>query len=535
MSWRDLPDVAPKAKAKADWRALPDAKPLAAPPLEPGAPPDSGGEEVDVADDGVNPAAGTHKARMTTVETPTGTARMLEGRPVMSHDDIAQQTAAGGSRAKTYMLEQALTAANSGAQGIVPAVSGAIGAVKRQFSSDVPPESLAQSYRKARGDAEDTTSRAEESAGLPAMVAGALPAMAVGMPSTIWARLALNAGLGAVNGASRSAGDVTKEGGITRIAKDAGRSAGISSAIGLGGEGLSAIGGWLGGKLGQEANGAAAAQFAKRNMEASDKAASLRSTVAGESTKASALLKRIDHALDHPEMYSAADVAAARAMAMDPDVIALRSISLRNATSAVKPQMGFINQARDMAEEAATGIAGKAAALTAQDLAPSSVAARLGESAWKSIGQRALMGAGGAAAGGLIGGALGDHKAEGGVLGAAIGAIAPGALQMMRNKASDPTVQHLFNRGMQGAVNTGTAATQGATQLGARMTPGLDIDRRKAWTSVLDDIGNTGGQGLGSYAEMFRALPQENWQALNEALLLQDPNYAAKVKTLGVR
>lgn len=61
------------------------------------------------------------------------------------------------------------------------------------------------------------------------------------------------------------------------------------------------------------------------------------------------------------------------------------------------------------------------------------------------------------------------------------------------------------------------------------------LDRQAQWRAVTADIATNGGQGLGKYAAAFRELSPDKWQALNEALMSQDPEYRAAVQNLAQR
>lgn len=166
---------------------------------------------------------------------------------------------------------------------------------------------------------------------------------------------------------------------------------------------------------------------------------------------------------------------------------------------AANARYGQLADIKDLAREEATRQLGRQGATLAGSVTP----ALLGASA------------GGPAAG--AGAAIGSYALKN------VGPYLP-ALTARTQNAASPVV---------GAVTPGLSRV-GGQSVGAVGASDSNA-RREQWQAVLNDIGTTGGAGLGKYAQVFKSLPQEQWAAMNEALMMKDPEYAATTQQLTAR
>lgn len=458
-SWKSLPDVPQRAA----WKDLPDA-----PPAD---------DNLGVPDSPLRKALASQPGDVVSVDTPTGPVKMTRGGDrVLSSGESANQVNAGSARFKEDALKYGLAALSSGAQGAIPALSGALTATSppsliaagaTALGGRDPRQVIADAYRRARDSAAHTTEDAEQSGGLSAALLGQVPSVALG-PASAAGRVGVNALVGLANGGFRSKGDITK-GDVGGVTKDALIAAGVSGGLSFGGEGLGNLTGAIGGKMGRIADSAEQATVDAERAALEKAANSARGALGGETSSGARTLEQAQAAIADPSVDPAVKAKAAAWLAT-PEAQALRNSVLDNSIDRGAGQTGRIADARQAFTDASANIPGRAAQQAADKLDPSAVLSNLGGRANRSIIQPALAAAGGASLGAAVGSAadfaLGDEHHQGGLLGAgagAAGALRPGALQMMRNVAKYPPAQALAARTLQKAAGVEGAGVRGAS------------------------------------------------------------------------
>lgn len=351
---------------------------------------------------------------------------------------------------KEQALTYGLAALSSGAQGSIPALSGALAAGRRLFAPASLPreqarESITDAYRRARDDAAKTVEPAEKVGGLPAAIVGQVPSMFASAPSAA-GRIAVNSLTGLAQSGFRSGGD------IGEMAKGAAISAGLSGTGELAGAGLGKLSGWATGKAGQAHEAVLAAR--QRALEKTRNSA--RGALGGETSTGARTLEQakaavIDVDVDPEIRKQALD------FLMSDEAKALRNQVLESSVERGSGQLERIQSAKDVFIEASQDIPGKAAAQAEAISRPGAVMSDVAGRFGRSVGQRAALAIGGGAVGELVGGE------RGGVFGAGMGFIAPGALQTMRNVSKLPQVhENLWRAGSAVGSAASKAASSGA-------------------------------------------------------------------------
>lgn len=357
------------------------------------------------------------------VQTPTGPVRLNDdGTPVE-----ALHTPGGSgdvdALSEEGVLNRVLATAQGGAQGLVPQLAGLTAAAK------------GGDYAKARDDARDTVNKATEEAGIGYQIAGSVLSSGLAAPESMTARLGLSAGLGGLNAAAESGGDLEK------TAEGAG--------IGLVGGGVGEALGYgvrkLGAKLWGSAADALANQTAKDAQAVEKEIASLTGELGAETQKGSRMLENMQRGAS--ELPTGAGTSAAVGPQMQGQLAA--ALHTPGAQELAEKVAGS-NLAKFPGQKAAidrleaelvtkqAGAAAEAAKRTsdyfATPLWQSEIAPRL-----RTLAPRFGLAATGAALGEGYGALTGSDSHEGAFVGAVLGA--PGVRAMMKNIASSNRIK----------------------------------------------------------------------------------------------
>lgn len=395
-----------------------------------------------------------------TVDTPTGPAKFTRsGSRFMTGDELSTAMKSGPGPGER-VLEGALSFLSGGGPlldemaGYSKAIDPRVGMkhLVGKVTGDTAPSPL-EVYRRARDSARRDVSMATRNASpvadvmglkvpvLPALGAIA-PTLATGNPATVLGRIGLSGVLGAEQAVGGSQADLTR-GEVADFGKDVLVGGGAGLAAGGAAEGLSAPFRMLSGKLGtlaSEAKDAVTAATQKTKDEA------MRSAVGGLGRVVASQgnsMETVMEVLRNPQWFDDATVQAAYRMAESPEGKILLSRAAQNNMAKFAQSLEAEASARGALGAANAAAAPSAVASeVASKTAPGAILSDLGEKAWRSVGQRALMSAAGGAAGGALGWATGmDPKWTAGI-GAGAGYATPGTLQFLRNQAASPTVQY---------------------------------------------------------------------------------------------
>lgn len=314
-----------------------------------------------------------------------------------------------------------LATAASGAQGFIPQLKGVAAAAGALGSG----ANVGEAYRKERDSTKATVEQARGKSGLGYDILGSVLAGGVAAPETAGARIALSAGLGAVNAASGSNVDLTKDGGGAQFAGDVALGAGIGGAAAGVGEAVGAGVRKLGGLITGNAAKAIATQTAKDAAAVEKEVASLAGKVGAETQKGSRLIENLQRGTEGlPAIEGAKELA--------------EGVLARNRAT-LPGQLATI-EAAEIEHAAAKAAAPEEAARRtreyfAQPLWQSEILPRLKQTLAPRFGLAAV----GMVLGGGVDKLFGGDGHSGGFAGAVLGA--PGMMQMLRNVAKSPRVQ----------------------------------------------------------------------------------------------
>lgn len=426
-------------------------------------------------------ALAEQKGDIVVVDTPTGPAKFTRsGERFYDGEEAQQMFDAGGARLKERALEGGLSFLSGGGP-LMDEMAGA-GAALKSLGTD---EKLGDAYRRGRdqtrrdvGSATVNASPEVEIAGtkmpvLP-MLGSAAPSMLAPIPGGPLARIASAGWQGLTSAGANSTADLTR-GEVGDFAKDTAIGGGAGLASGAVAEGIAAPFRALAGRATQKAAEADAAALAALQAARDKALRSATSSMGGVAAGGANSIEKMEQVLASPHDYSPAVVAEARAMRALPDV--QRAMD-RAAMGNLEKLGRFIPdyEAAELARAEALAAARPAvvAAETAKRLEPEAIVRDVGSKAWKSLGQRAVLGAAGSALGAGVDAALGNTEAPGMKYGGLAGLLAgPGAVQFMRNQANSPVVQSGANRllaafmnsSAQGVAKTAPLAVSAASQV----------------------------------------------------------------------
>lgn len=447
--WEDLPEIVPASS----WEDLPELD--AVPPGSP-----------------LAQALASQTGDVVTVDTPTGPAQFdRKGNRVYSQDEVAQQLDAGGARLKQRALEGALSFLSGGgplvdeAQGVKSALSRGVATIAGNDAVDP-----LTAYRQGR---DSTRALVKSSTASASPVVGGLPvlpllgAVAATGPvgATAPARILASAVGAGLQGAGNTEADLTK-GDVRGFLSDTGVATGTGAAAGLGGELLGLPLRALSKATGREAAAAAAAQRELDQAAAQKAVNAARGALGGETSSAMRTLEQARFAVDNPTLVSPQTLKNAQDFLASPEAEALLNRALQNTVARGGSQVGRIDKARAAMVDAIDSASPAAVdAVTAAKLAPDAVAKNAAQRLWRSLGQRAMMGAAGAGLGAGYQLATGGDVTEGVKWGGGTGfVIPPGALQTFRNLGNSPAVQHVANQAVADLLR---ASANGAARAGA--------------------------------------------------------------------
>lgn len=438
-----------------DWRSR--ARPIA----EPGTP---------LAD-----ALASQAGDVVTVETPSGPAQFTRGgERFYSPEEAAQLMDAGGARFREKALGAGLSFLSGGGPlldelaGAAKALDPArLGAMAREALAGKTTPAVLDTYRQARDTARQDVARATRDTSptlklggreLPVlpMAGAALPSILAPNPATVGARILSSGAQGAVAAAGNSEADLTRgQGGD--FAGDVALGGGVGLGAGAVAEGLAAPLRWVAGKASGEARAAGEAARAQAQA-AADKAVKSQEGMLGRviATQGNAMETVMD-VLNHPERFSEAEIQRALALLNSDFGKTLLSRAAGN-------NMTKLVEAVPVEEETRTALAAAREAALPESVARVLAQQRAGlgsdvaTKAWKSIGQRALLGAAGSTLGAGAAWAVGADPKVGAGIGATAGFLPQGALQFMRNQAARPLVQEAVNNAGASAFEAGANA-----------------------------------------------------------------------------
>lgn len=452
------------ASEMSDPKPPPGFYPVEEPPPPLGFKPVESDDGLGDADSPIRKAlAASPDADVVTVETPTGPASMdRKGRRHFTAEEATAQHERLQKGGEIALGKRVLSFVNSAGLNLAPYARGVSGAVSRQLDPTTAKESLIQSFRKSKNDAQATVDDADEEAGVGYQLAGKVPSM-LGGPATAAGRIVLNAGMAGVEGLTRSQGNVEDEGGLSQITRDTGFATGAGGLFAAGGEavgaGLGVAGRYFGNKSAVNASKAAAEDI----LAQTQKGRSLVSSAGGAGGEVSRAVKAVREALEDPAATAAERVMAQR-IAASPEYAAAVSRQRLNAMGKFFSSASDADQFAAAGAEALTDVAGKAAPVTA---------ARFGSpirdqaaKAFKSVAPRVAMGAAGAGIGHLTGNEHGD--AIGGVMGMAMG---QGGIQMLRNAAKNPVLMSTIQSGMADVFGGAAGMSRTGASMAGRQLP----------------------------------------------------------------
>lgn len=419
------------ASEMSDPKPPPGFYPVDEPPPPPGFEPVEPDDNLGIESSPLRKALASSTDDVVTVETPTGPAQVdRKGNRVMTPEESdaeGKRLALGGDIA---MGKRALSFFNSGGLNLAPYARGVSGMVSRQLSPATSKESLIESFRKSKNDAQGTVDDADEEAGLGYQLAGKVPSM-LGGPATAAGRIALNAGVSGVEGLTRSKGNVEDEGGPSQILRDTGFATGAGGLFAAGGEAVAALPAAVGRTLSNKSAQNATKVAMQDILEQTQKGRSLAGSAGAAGGEVSRAVDAVKAVLSDPNA-TAEELTMAQRIAGSPEFKAAVERQRINAMGKFFGSASNAEQFAADASEALTNVPAKAAPVTAARL--DSAISDQASKAFKSLAPRAAMGAVGAGIGQLTG------NEHGGTVGGGLGLVlgGPGSIQMMRNAAKNP-------------------------------------------------------------------------------------------------
>lgn len=400
-----------------------------------------------------------------TVETPTGPAKFTRsGERFYDAEESAQFQESADARLKERALEGVLSFLSGGGP-LLDELAGA----GRALSVDALGKSKLDEYRKGRDQARRAVDASTRHASPDVEVAGvkipvlpmlgsAVPSLMAPNPAGPGARILSAVAQGAANAGASSTADLTR-GETSDFARDVGTGAGTSLLASGVAEGVAAPFRAIG--RGAATQAQAADDAAQAAIQAArDKAVkSATSSLGGVSMGQMASVKNAIQVLEHPQLYPPAALAEAKRLLTSPEGQSLMAQAAANNAEKFfegVPREAAARLALSEAQSAAQP--GAVSAVAAAQREPLALLGDLAKKGWRSVGQRAAMGAAGSALGAGVSAARGGDARDGAMIGALGGVATPGTLQFLRNQAASPVVQ--------GGANRLTAALMKATERG---------------------------------------------------------------------
>jgi hypothetical protein len=390
-----------------------------------------------------------------TIQTPTGPTHLdAEGRPVLTPEEAAQMQAANAARFKERGLEAALSTLSGGGT-MLDEIAGA-NAVAYGGPAAREGEGLGDRYVRTRDSARRDVARATRNASptvqvggadmpvLP-MIGAAIPSLLAPNPAGVLSRVLGGGATAALDQVGRSEADLTK-GEVGDFAKDVGGAGGTGLAVSGVAEGITApLRAFGRGATNQAALAKEAVTDAVQ--AAKDQAAkSAESAIGGIASGQGNSAETVADIIRNPHLYDVPTVDAAHRFVNSPEGKLMMNRAAMNNLEKLAKSAPREEAARLAAAEAQSAAAPAAVAQeVAQKLEPAVVAGDLGKKFMRSVGQRAALSAGGAAAGAGLSELTGGDWRTGGAIGAGSGWATPGVLQFARNQMSSPVVQHAGN------------------------------------------------------------------------------------------
>lgn len=409
-----------------------------------------------------------------TVQTPTGPAQFdRKGNRVMNAEESQSMMDAGGARLKERALEGGLSVLSGGGTMMDElAGMGAIGDPRKARPGENALATYVRVRNGVRKDVDSATRNASPQVDvgdskldvLPALGA-AIPSMLAPVPGGPLMRILGGGATSAIDQVGRSTADLTN-GEVGDFAKDVGGAGGAGLAISGLAEGLAAplrgFGRGATKQAGLAKDAALEAMQAARDKAARQAMSALGGVASGQGNS----LETVADVLRNSHLYSAQVVNEARAY-------------MQSAEGKVMMNRAALNNLEKLANSAPREEAARVALASAQRAAqPAAVADEvgqqldtgnalrtLGKKAWTSLGQRAVLGGLGSAAGSGVDWALGRDDHKGGEYGFGAGFLAgPGAVQFMRNTVKSPAVQHVANKAIAAVLRGSSGAITGAAR-----------------------------------------------------------------------
>lgn len=413
-----------------------------------------------------------------TVETPTGPTQFTrDGSPFFGPAEAEQMQAAGAARFKERALEGGLSFLSGGG----PLVDEMAGAAKA-LSVDALGKNLGEVYRQGRDQARGDVASATRNASPEVDVAGvkmpllpalgsAVPSLVAPLPSAWMGRILSGGAQGALSAGGASEADLTR-GQAGEFARDVGVGGGTGLAASALAEGIAApfrgVGRAATAEAGAADDAARAAVQAAKDKAVAQAQGKLGGIAAGQGNSMETLID----VLRNPHLHHPDSVAAAMAYKATPEGEEMIKRAVLNNIEKLQesaPREAAARLALGDAKVAAQPAAVGAAA--ASKLEPLAILDDMAKKSWRSVGQRAAMGAAGSAVGAGISAARGGEARDGALIGAASGWATPGTLQFLRNQAGSPVVQSGANRLVSALMN---ATSKGATTVAPLAAPVAD-------------------------------------------------------------
>lgn len=409
----------------------------------------------------------------TSVETPQGAQRMVNGRPVLSVDELKQRLAGQDAAGKLEAYKALLAGIQGPANFLTDRVAGlkaAAQALPKWMEGDG--RDLGDIYAKGRDDARKVVDESVQAYPMAPLVGSVVTAPFSPVAGSSVGRVlstGYQGGLGSF-GASRG-GDQLGD-----TLKGVGLGLGVGGGFELAGKGAR----FLAGRAGQQGD---LAEDVIRDQALKATESSAAKVTQRASASSAEIGRRYDLAqavLARPSATEA-EKAWAQSQIDLPEVQAWLINRQTNAVSGLGSGAREFAELSEAASQAKAGVADEAAALGASKIE------NAGQPLWDSTKRqlfRATLGAAGAGIGyglgaasdavgltDLLGMPQGSGRFGGGLLGAGMGAAATGTVNAFRNNMGNPQTQLLFNRGTQSLLSKGAdlASKLGstATQVGA--------------------------------------------------------------------
>jgi len=447
----------------------------------------------------LNKALLADKGEIVDVQTPTGPVKFnRQGQRVYSGDEYRQMMDAqdrsergqnGGQGFKEWLMGGALSTLAgggklideiqgarkaSGADGFSNWLTDKLAGTPSNMAAPSPVDVYRNERDRTRRDvarATDQTSPTVEVFGakIPVLpvVGAALPQLFAPNPAT-WGGRVLASGTGAaIDEMGGSNADLTRGEGAQFVG-DVGGAGAMGVGAGGAAEALGVPFRALSKRIGAEA-GLAKDAVADATQAARDKA--VRSAV-GDVGRVTATqgnaMETVMEVLRNPQWFDDAVVQAAYKMAESPEGKLLLSRAAQNNMTKLAQSLSAEDVAREGLRSATSAAAPAAVAgEVAQKVAPGSIASDLGQKAWRSIGQRAALGTGGAAVGLAYSSITGSDRPTSMLVGAGLGNVGPGMLMFMRNQAKSPVVQFGALKATQGMLDSALSGLSAGSRAAA--------------------------------------------------------------------